>query len=137
MPFTYQTRVRYGECDQQGVVFNPNYMVYMDDATEVWISSVAPEGGYQALGWEYMLVRSTLEWQGSARCGDILSIDVGIVRYGASSFDVGYVGKVDERPVFSARAVCVSVEPETYRKCTTPDWIRGLLGEAVDWDVPA
>jgi hypothetical protein len=38
--------------------------------------------------------------------------------------------------VFTARAVCVSVEPETYAKCTTPELIKRMLGKTVDWDVP-
>jgi len=136
MSFKFQIRVRYGECDQQGVVYNPNYMVYMDDATEVWISGGVPDGNYYSLDWEYMLARTALEWQGSARAGETLSIDVGVLRYGSSSFDVGYIGKVGERPVFSARAVCVSVPPETYEKFATPDEIKAILGDVVDWNVP-
>ena len=137
MSYRYQTRVRFGECDQQGIVYNPNYMVYMDDATEVWISSGVPDGAYYSLGWEYMLARSALEWQGSARAGAIITIDVGVVRYGASSFDVGYIGKVEDRPVFTARAVCVSVRPETYQKYATPAKIKAILGDVVDWKVPS
>ena len=137
MSFQYQTRVRYGECDQQGVVYNPNYMVYMDDATEVWITDGVPRGDYYSLDWEYMLARSTLEWQGSARAGETLTITLGIVRYGSSSFDVGYIGKVDDRPVFTARAVCVSVRPETYEKFSTPERIKAILGDIVDLNVPA
>lgn len=136
MSFKHRIRIRYGECDQQGVVYNPNYMVYMDDATEVWISSGVADGDYYSLGWEYMLARSALEWQGSARAPETLTIDVGVVRYGTSSFDVGYIGKVDDRPVFTARAVCVSVRPETYEKFPTPAKIKAILGDVVDWKVP-
>ena len=112
-------------------------MVYMDDATEVWISSGVVDGDYYSLGWEYMLVRSVLEWQGSARGGEIITIDMAIVRYGSSSFDVGYIGKVEERPVFTARAVCVTVRPETYQKYPTPPEIKAILGDVVEWQVPS
>jgi len=137
MSHRHQIRVRYGECDQQGVVYNPNYMVYMDDATEVWISSRAPDGDYFSLNWDYMLVRSAIEWQGPARSGEILTIDTGIVRYGSSSFDVGYIGNVEERPVFTARAVCVSVRPDTYEKFPTPASIKAILGDVVTWEIPS
>jgi acyl-CoA thioester hydrolase len=137
MSYKHEIRVRYGECDQQGVVFNANYMLYMDDATEVWLGSAVPSGRYQDLGWDYMLVRAVIEWQGSARTGDILCVDVGIVRYGSTSFDVGYVASIGDRPVFRARAVCVSVDRETYEKRPTPDHVRAALGDVVDWEVPA
>ena len=67
MPFRHQVRVRYGECDQQGVVFNANYMAYLDDATEVWVRSFSPNGDYRELGWEWMVVRATIEWSSSER----------------------------------------------------------------------
>ena len=28
--FVHELRVRYGECDPQGIVFNPNYLAYFD-----------------------------------------------------------------------------------------------------------
>jgi acyl-CoA thioester hydrolase len=136
MPFQYSTRVRYGECDQQGVVFNANYMVYTDDAGEQWISSLAPDGKFQSLDWDWMVVRSVVEWQASARSGDILVIDVGVVRYGSTSFDLGYVGTVDGKPVFTARSICVSVEPVTLKKCPIPERIKTKLGPVVALEVP-
>ncbi len=35
--FVHELRVRYGECDPQGIVFNANYLLYFDVAfTELW-----------------------------------------------------------------------------------------------------
>lgn len=137
MSFRHQLRVRYGECDQQGVVFNAHYMAYIDDATEVWISSVAPGGDYLALGWDWMVVRAVIEWQGPARNGETITIDTAVVRYGSSSFDLGFIGSVAERAVFRARAVCVSVTPLSLEKIPTPVHIRALLGAAQSWDLPS
>ena len=136
MPYTHTLRVRYGECDQQGVVFNPNYMVYMDDAGENWVSSLAPNGNFLELGWDWMVVRSVIEWQGPAHHGETLSIEVAIVRYGSTSFELGYVGAVAGRPVFKARSTCVSVRVGTTEKFQTPEHIKNLLGPAEPWDVP-
>lgn len=136
MSFRYRTRVRYGECDQQGVVFNANYMVYMDDAAEQWISSLAPDGNFKSLDWDWMVVRSVLEWKAPAHHGDTLEIEVGVVRYGSTSFDLGYIGTVGGKPVFTARSVCVSVMPVTLEKCLVPSIIKTKLGPAVDLAVP-
>ena len=136
MPFKHRLRVRWGECDQQGVVFNPNYMVYMDDAAEVWLSSFSPNGDLKQLGWEYMVVRSTIEWHDSARHADELDIDVGIARYGNTSFDPGYMGKVSDRVIFRARSVCVSVASDTFDKVPIPRNVRDALGDIVTWELP-
>jgi len=37
--FTHRVRVRYGDCDMQGVVFNPNYFVFLDDAMDMWLQA--------------------------------------------------------------------------------------------------
>ncbi len=136
MSFQYRTRIRYGECDQQGVVFNANYMVYMDDAGEQWISSLSPDGNFLSLDWDWMVVRSVVEWQASARSGETLVIDVGVVRYGNTSFDLGYVGTVNGKPIFTARSICVSVEPVTLKKCAIPDRIKSKLGPTLALEVP-
>ena len=45
-PFTHHLRVRYAECDAQGVVFNAHYLAYFDTSlTELWRAAF---GGYQA-----------------------------------------------------------------------------------------
>ncbi len=137
MPYRHELRVRYGECDQQGVVFNANYMAYMDDATEVWTRGFCPGGDYRALGWEWMVVRSAIEWQSSARNAEVLTLDVAVVRYGRTSFDFGFVGSVADRPVFRARTVCVSVTPVTLEKMSMPAVVRENFGPAETWDVPA
>ena len=36
MSYVHRVRVRYGECDMQRVVFNANYLAYIDDATDTW-----------------------------------------------------------------------------------------------------
>ena len=136
MSYIHRIRVRYGECDQQGVVFNPNYMVYMDDAGENWASSLALSGRFLDLGWDWMVVRSTIEWQAPAHHGETLIIQVAIVRYGSTSFEIGYIGTVGERAVFKARSTCVSVKAGTTEKFLTPDHIKILLGPPQAWDVP-
>jgi len=43
-PFVHELRVRYGECDPQGIVFNANYLLYFDVAfTDLGRTSVTTE----------------------------------------------------------------------------------------------
>src|ERR1700761_2088408 len=47
MPFRHELRIRYGECDAQGIVFNANFLAYVDVAlTEIWRATM---GSYDAL----------------------------------------------------------------------------------------
>ena len=136
MPFNHQLRVRYGECDQQGVVFNANYLAYIDDASEVWIRSNSPNLRYEDLGWEWMVVKSIIEWHSPARTGDLLDMEIGVTRYGQKSFDLGTVGTVASRKVFSAKTICVSVKPVTHEPIVTPEHVLSILGDVVELDIP-
>ena len=136
MPYEHQLRVRYGECDRQAVVYNANYMVYIDEATEIWVRSLSPNGDYRELNWEWQVVRAVLEWHASARDADILTVDTAIVRYGNNSFDFGFIGRIEDHIIFKARTVCVSQVAFTLEKIPIPDVVKEMLGEPVDWDVP-
>jgi acyl-CoA thioesterase FadM len=37
MTYVHSYRVRYGDCDMQRVVWNPNYFGFCDDAVDVWV----------------------------------------------------------------------------------------------------
>ena len=137
MAFQHQIRVRYSECDQQGVVFNAHYVSYMDDTTEVWVRSLGLDGVEDQQGWEWMVAHISVDWMSSARHGDILEIEVAVVHWGSTSFHFGFIGRIGEREVFRARSGCVTVDPSTYQKVPTPNHARRLLGNSVDWDVPA
>ena len=58
-------RVRYGECDLQGVVFNAHYLAYFDiGMTELWRAAL---GGYQAMidrGLDMVVVEAQLHFLG-------------------------------------------------------------------------
>ena len=39
--FRASFRVRFGEVDRQGVVYNAHYMVFIDETMEAWLAGVA------------------------------------------------------------------------------------------------
>ena len=131
--YQHQVRVRYGECDAQGVVFNANYLAYVDDAMDHWLADVLgrPEvSGFSAatdFGFDYMVRKVVVEWTSPARHGDQLTLGTEVTRWGNSSFDVKITGRVDERPVFEAVLTGVCVTPGTATPARIPDDIRKLL----------
>jgi len=106
--YSVQIRVRYNECDVQGIVFNANYLVYVDDTFERWMSDRVGTGAP-----EVMVKKATIEWQSSAGPGDVLDLTPVVTRWGTTSFDVTVTGSVTGRPVFEACLVYVNVMPGT------------------------
>jgi len=118
--------IRYGEVDQQGVAYNAHYLVYIDEALEAWLRHDHPLLR-QRYDWDMMLVRSTIEWQGSVGSGDTLVIELEPSRWGGKSWTMAYRGTCEERPVFTADVVYVSVRRGSNEPIVTPAGVREAL----------
>jgi acyl-CoA thioester hydrolase len=123
--FTHRIRVRYSECDMQGVVFNANYFVYLDDALDQWFHRRL---GAEYLGrFEYMVKKAAMEWSAPARLHDVIELRPRVTRWGRTSFDIGVSLSIDGRPVGEAEFVMISVDPGTHRPVPVPDEVRRAL----------
>jgi acyl-CoA thioester hydrolase len=123
--YHHEIRVRYGEVDVQGHVFNAHYLAYVDDAFDQWIRSLL--GGDYTDQLDMVVKKAELTWAGGAGFGDVLMVDVAVRRWGRTSFDVGFIGAVGERPVFEAVLTYVSVAPGTLEPSPVPDHVRAAL----------
>ena len=86
--FTTPIRVRWGEVDAQGVVFNPNYFVYADvAATEFFRAAGVMTGDHPDMGQSYV-VDARASFRASARFDDLLDVQVLVPRIGRSSYDL-------------------------------------------------
>ncbi len=132
-PFVYELRVRYGECDPQGIVFNANYLLYFDVAfTELWRAAVGPWQEMVARGVDAVVADASLSFRAPARFDDRLELHVSIARLGRSAItteiDVVRSGEV----LVAGRLRHVCVNAETWKKTAMPDWVRtGLRRFAV------
>ena len=83
-PFRHRMRVRYSECDLQGVVFNAHYLAYADHTmTELWREAV--EGGYQAMvatGVDMVVAEARVRFHAPARFDDELVVETIVTRLG-------------------------------------------------------
>lgn len=99
---TTELRVRWGEVDAQGVVFNANYLMYADVAvTEFMRSNGIMEQCREEFGQTFV-VDAHLTFKASARFDDVLAMAVTCDRVGRSS----YVLKVEMSR--SGEALCVA-----------------------------
>ena len=73
LPFRFRFRVRYGECDAQGVVFNARYADFVDIAVNEYIRTLF--GDYQHLldqDLDIQVVSLTVNWKAPAKFDDVL-----------------------------------------------------------------
>jgi acyl-CoA thioester hydrolase len=84
-PFRHRLRVRYNECDPQGVVFNANYLTYFDlTMTELWREL----GGYQSMvdaGVDMVVAEANVRYRAPLRFDDEFEARATVVRMGSSS----------------------------------------------------
>ena len=123
--WVHHVRVRYGEVDMQRVVFNAHYLAYCDDAVECWLQAKGVQ--VSAVGWDFMLKKAEIEWQGTATVHETIDIAVEIVRWGNTSFDVRFVGSVASRPVFTTLITYVGVKHGTLETMPPPDEVKRIL----------
>ena len=126
--FRHSISVRYGECDMQGVVFNPNYLVYVDDVCDRWL--IAALGPKWSEVFDCVVKKVTVEWHSAARHGETIDFALAPTRWGNSSFDVRVVARVGEREVISVDLVYVGVGPGTHAPTPIPAAVRTALAAA-------
>ena len=128
--FSHRIRVRYAECDPQGVVFNANYYGYFDLlVTELWREAV---GGYSAMleaGTDLSVVQSSARFLAPARFDEEIDLTASITRLGttALSTDIAITRAADAGPLVEGQIHHVFIDPSTYTKCPIPENVRAAL----------
>jgi acyl-CoA thioester hydrolase len=127
MGFHHQIAVRYGEVDQQGVVFNAHYLAWIDDAMDRWMRSL--DADFESSGWDFMVRHAELEWVDGARLGDTVALDAEVIRWGTTSFVVRHRLHVGDRTIVLADMTYVGVDRHDHRPIPPPPAVRRHLGE--------
>lgn len=90
--FFWPIRVRFCEVDSQGIVYNGNYAIYVDEAFEEFLRFRGVS--YQSLihdhDMEVCHVKSVYEFHSSAFEGDMLEVGIRSIRLGNKSFTIDY-----------------------------------------------
>ena len=127
-PFIHSLRVRYGECDPQGIVFNANYLLYFDVAfTELWRAGVGPWQEMVERGIDAVVAEANLRFRAPARFDDELQLRAQVTKLGETAITTEIdVMRGEELLVQGVlRHVCVATD--TWRKASLPDWVRDGL----------
>jgi acyl-CoA thioester hydrolase len=127
--FRHRIRVRYSECDLQGVVFNANYLTYLDEAmTELWRAEV--EGGYGAMveaGVDMVVGEARIRYLAPARFDDEIDVEAHITRLGTTGITTALSILRDGELLAEAELRHVFVHAGEGGKTPIPDSVRAAL----------
>ncbi|MEV4422839.1 thioesterase family protein [Patulibacter sp. NPDC049589] len=138
-PIELPVRVRFLECDPQGVLAHPRYLDLFDD-TYMRLNTTRL-GGFWAMtrgGIETLVVKTEVEFAKSARAEEELVVVLDLERLGRSSVTLRYraLGSDDGELRAQARTTYVCVYVGAGRSVAIPRWMRerylGLGGPGVD-----
>jgi acyl-CoA thioester hydrolase len=126
-PFRHRLRVRWSECDLQGVVFYPNYLTYFDHAmTELWRAAIGPYGEMGRFGVDLVVAEASIRYRASARFDEEIELVANIRQFGTTSMtteldiervvDGGLLAEGELRHVF--------VDPDSFQKREIPAAVR-------------
>ena len=129
--FSTSVRVRWMECDAQGIVFNGAYMGYLEIAQAEYFRNLGfsiyriAQRGY----FDSAVVKATIEYKAPARVDDILELRARVPRIGNTSLtlDVEIYAEDSDSLLTVMQAVYVGFYPETGATRPVPDEIRALV----------
>jgi acyl-CoA thioester hydrolase len=125
---THRLRVRYGECDPQGVVFNAHYFAYFDVAlTELWREAA---GGYDAMmedGIDLQVVEATARYKAPARFDDELDLTIEVTKLGTTSMVTSLRVERDGTLIVEGELAHVFIDMKTLTKIPIPEHLRAAL----------
>ena len=129
--FSWTFRVRYHECDPQGIVFNANYFTYFDmTMTELFRASF-PAAGYAEMitehGVDVVVAEATARFAASARFDEEIELRAAITRLGTTgmttALEVVRAGEV----LVTGELRHVFVDAASWEKTPMPDAVRDAL----------
>lgn len=129
--FHTSLRVRWMECDAQGIVFNGAYMDYLEVGQSEYYRNLGfsiykvGQRGY----FDTAVVKTTLEFKAPARVDDMLDLYVRVGDFGNTSFHLDLeIYSQDSAPLLTAvQGVYVGFDAPTGTTRRVPDDIRELV----------
>ncbi len=127
--FFHRLRVRWAECDMQGIVFNPHYMMYFDVAFTEYMRAVGLPypAAFVELGSDTFMVAVNAAFRGSARYDDELDIGVRTAYFGTTSFRMAFSIRRAGGVLVDGEATYVNGHRETHAPTALPERLMTLV----------
>lgn len=127
-PFSHELRVRYGECDAQGIVFNANFLAYVDVVlTEIWRASMGSYDALLATSVDTVVAEANMRFRAPGRFDDVLRIEAGFDGLGTTSTTLKLWFRRGDDLLVESDVRYVFVDLEKWEKAPIPDKVRDRL----------
>ena len=136
--FRHRLRVRWAECDMQGIVFNPHYLMYFDVAFTEYMRTLgmAYPSAFLADGTDTFMVSVQADFRASARFDDEVDVWVRTCYFGTTSFRMGFSITRSDEVLVEGTAVYVNGDKDTHSPRVLPDRMVALV-EGFEVTAPA
>lgn len=129
--FSTTVRVRWMECDAQGIVFNGAYLGYLEVAQAEYFRNLGfsiyriAQNGY----FDSAVVKADLEFKAPARVDEVLDLFARVSRIGNTSLNLlmEIYGEGSDKLLTKIEAVYVGFHADTGSTRPVPDAIRSLV----------
>jgi len=129
--FMTKIRVRWMECDGQGIVYNGAYLGYLEIGQAEYYRNlgfaiyIIPQSGY----FDFVVVKSTQEFKAPAKLDEIIELHVRVSNIGNTSLTLNLeiYAEGNDRLLTSIETVYVGYETATESTRPVPDAIRELV----------
>jgi 4-hydroxybenzoyl-CoA thioesterase len=135
MQVILETMVQWGDCDEQGIVFYPRYIYWMDCAfhgllRNIGLNQRKLRTKFGVLGTP--LVKATATFASPASYDQRLAVAAEVARWGSSSFEVAYRGLSEGRTIFEGNETRVWLVqgPDKPQGAPIPEEFRSALAGA-------
>ncbi len=124
----HRLRVRYVECDMQGIVFNAHYYTWMDIAhAELIRELIGPVDALRALGVDVVVAESSARFRASARYDQEIDLEVALESLTTSSMTTLYSIRHGDLLLTEGRVRHVGVHPTELTKVPWPEEVRAAF----------
>lgn len=131
----HRLRIRYSECDPQGVLFNGNYLHLYDVAmTELFRDRFGAWSSVLELGVDMVVGEIQLRFMAPIRADELVDITVHVVRWGRTSMTVDVRYAVGDRVAAEGTVRNVCIRSDFTGSAPIPDVIKRALGPDTNGD---
>lgn len=118
-------RVRWAECDAQGIVFNVNYFLYFDVSMTEWLRAIGLQGDKTM---DFFTVHAEADYKASARFDEMLDIGARCARLGETSMTIEAAIFRGDDLLTTGKLIYVHADRDTQAKRSLPeDFIARVL----------
>ncbi len=132
--FSAEYPILFAHCDPAGIVYFPRFFDLLHRAMEDWFTFGLEERFADFIMRKRLgipTVATQVDFVGPARFGDLLRIELRVLKLGRSSIELAIDAFVGEQPCFKARHTVCCFSQQTLKAVPLPDDLRDRIAAYV------